>query len=949
MTRAWGEVRDLLGRHDCISAEPIESATNWLSSDVAVVRIRLRAAGITRAEWHPRLDLPDRWQFEVQRQPDGSWRLRSAVTEERAVALCMIAESSVDQADRIFFEAPIDVVRTISHYTVEATEPEQSARFVPLMNHALVLARECGSRTAEALVLQEYGVFSTLKRIPGGVDLGRQGVDVARSSGDPEYLASTLLGLGAVHLINATLEDAVAPLHEAASLVERLDDPVTGLKALYMHGYILSLLNRFFEAGRSIDRLQALSRRLGWREGEEMAAFGKADVLYWLGNLEPAQATWRDAAARALANGNSDHAATAYHNIARVFRQQHKLDLAVKAAQQAVAVCPPGVTGRMVMHTDLALFQIESGDLAGAEKTLLAAKQVRRAAGEVDQADRADLMVAQSKFLIASGKPAEALAMARAAVDHLDTSRESSSAKFQALTAAGRALRALGQRDAAIETLRNAIDVAEVERRHYPGLEEAKISFFERQLAPYRELVDILVERDDTIAEGLRIAEQIKARELLDASAGHGNDLSSGLSEEEREREKVLEGQVTERNRALFGHVDSHDSREEVSALNRARVELAGFRAQMRSKYPRLAQRDVAIPEHLPLVDSDAVEFVIGEKRTIAFIVPAARSGKSIRTVEIPIMRSSLSARIDQYLRSLSGRSFGYRSEARALYDTLIAPLAPFVGGDGPLCIIPDGPLWSLPFHTLVAPDGSHLAEQRPLAFAPSLAILHVQRPQRDGGVTLLAFGNPRVGGTARDTVRIATEDAAIGPLPEAEEEVQAISGLYDVGTVHVGDDATESAFKREASKYRILHLAMHGFVASGAPLYSGLVFSDDNENDGILEAREVAGMKLSADLAVLSACNTGAGQISEGEGVLGLSWAFLAAGCPTTVVSQWKADSAATSRLMIELHRQLRKRRTPAEALRRAQLSLIRSETHWHPYYWAPFIVIGRNHAIAH
>jgi CHAT domain-containing protein len=131
--------------------------------------------------------------------------------------------------------------------------------------------------------------------------------------------------------------------------------------------------------------------------------------------------------------------------------------------------------------------------------------------------------------------------------------------------------------------------------------------------------------------------------------------------------------------------------------------------------------------------------------------------------------------------------------------------------------------------------------------------------------------------------------------------------------------------------------------------MYSGLVFSNDEENDGILEAREVADMTLGADLAVLSACDTASGRISQGEGMVGLSWAFLAAGCPTTVVSQWRADSAATAKLMIEFHRRMTQGHTPAEALRGAQKSLMRSEAHWHPYYWAPFIVVGRDHTIAH
>lgn len=478
---------------------------------------------------------------------------------------------------------------------------------------------------------------------------------------------------------------------------------------------------------------------------------------------------------------------------------------------------------------------------------------------------------------------------------------------------------------------------------------ESQISVFERQRPAYLQLVELLAEEEGTVPEALRVAERFKARSLLEINTGNGIDLAQELSAGEREREQALETRVIEGNRTLFraaGSLQQSEAQreEQLAILNAARVELEGFRSEMRLRHPRRGERDVEIPASLALPDADAVELVVAEERTIAFIVPAAGSGRSIRAVQIPIARTDLTARSERYLRALSSRSFAYRTEARALYDTLIAPLAPYLPGDGPLCIVPDGPLWSLPFPTLIAPDGRHLAEQRAITVTPSLALLHIARPRRGGQATLLAFGNPRVGGTAHETVRAAAYDIPLSSLPEAETEVRTISALYDVGTTHVRDDATETAFKRESAKYRILHLATHGFVASGAPLYSGLVFSSDGENDGILEAREVAEMKLDADLAVLSACDTAAGEISDGEGVVGLSWAFLAAGCPTTIVSQWKAESAATARLMVELHRQLRRHETSAEALRRAQMSLMRSEAYWHPYYWAPFIVVGRN-----
>jgi CHAT domain-containing protein len=120
------------------------------------------------------------------------------------------------------------------------------------------------------------------------------------------------------------------------------------------------------------------------------------------------------------------------------------------------------------------------------------------------------------------------------------------------------------------------------------------------------------------------------------------------------------------------------------------------------------------------------------------------------------------------------------------------------------------------------------------------------------------------------------------------------------------------------------------------------LLAAEDESEDGSLEAREVAQMHLDARLAVLSACELGGGRIYEGEGILGMSWAFFVAGCPTTVVSQWLADSRATAKLMIGFHRYFAAGASAAVALRRAALELRNDPDYSHPFYWSSFEAVG-------
>jgi CHAT domain-containing protein len=158
---------------------------------------------------------------------------------------------------------------------------------------------------------------------------------------------------------------------------------------------------------------------------------------------------------------------------------------------------------------------------------------------------------------------------------------------------------------------------------------------------------------------------------------------------------------------------------------------------------------------------------------------------------------------------------------------------------------------------------------------------------------------------------------------------------------------AREDRAKAEAGNFKVLHFATHGVLNNAAPMYSHLVLSQgDTNEDGLLEAWELMQLNLKADLAVLSACETARGRFGAGEGMIGLTWALFVAGVPSTVVSQWKVESAGTRELMLNFHRQLRApvetRVSKAEALRQAALKLMKKPETSHPFYWAGFVLVG-------
>jgi CHAT domain-containing protein len=340
------------------------------------------------------------------------------------------------------------------------------------------------------------------------------------------------------------------------------------------------------------------------------------------------------------------------------------------------------------------------------------------------------------------------------------------------------------------------------------------------------------------------------------------------------------------------------------------------------------------------------VEYAVREHNTL--ILTATRSTEGtiiVKGKRIAAGRGALSERIERFLSALSRRESD-DADARALYELLVAPIESEIARHE-VCIIPNGPLWRLPFHALTDRSGAFLIERRAIFYAPAMAMLARRAPRSAHAPReLLAMGDPRIDRVTMTSIREQVRGVTFTALPSAAGEVRGIARFYRAAAteVHTGAAARESTFKSVAADYRILHLATHGIADDSSPMYSSLLLArgQGDDEDGLLEAREIAAMSLHADIAVLSACDTARGRIGAGEGVTGLSWAFLAAGCPTTVVSQWSAESTATAELMVDFHRQLVQGVTAAEALRRAELDLMKSRRYHHPYYWAPFVVLG-------
>jgi CHAT domain-containing protein len=215
----------------------------------------------------------------------------------------------------------------------------------------------------------------------------------------------------------------------------------------------------------------------------------------------------------------------------------------------------------------------------------------------------------------------------------------------------------------------------------------------------------------------------------------------------------------------------------------------------------------------------------------------------------------------------------------------------------------------------------------------------------------LIAFADPILAQNSSGKVpadeTLRNWSSSLSELPYARVEVQKISELFpkEQFSILIGKDATETNAKTmQLREFRTLHFASHGLIDEEHPQLSSIVLNPGSpEEDGYLTMREVFDLKLNADLVVLSACKTGLGRNTRGEGLTGLARAFFCAGASSVLVSLWNVNDRSTSEFMTAFYTaRTGTSMSKTAALREARLKMIQSKKYSHPYYWSPFILIG-------
>jgi CHAT domain-containing protein len=542
----------------------------------------------------------------------------------------------------------------------------------------------------------------------------------------------------------------------------------------------------------------------------------------------------------------------------------------------------------------------------------------------------------RGEALRAAGELAEAFPILMATYQEAESGSVLQIAQRSA-TSLGLLASARGDRAAAEDYLERAITMIEQMRAPLPA-EQFRTAFVSDKLSPFQEMVRICLDTG-RIIEALHYVERARSRALVEmlggSVVGPGVHPRDSFEAEAFSRLAALRQELNwcyqRLSRAMeseqYDHTTVVDLQATVQQHEMAILELTR-QIQQRGGSPMMASSfDLASLQAALGTETVLIEYYSLDEELLAFVV----TSDQVRVVRFIADEPGVAAAIDHLrfqidaLRRDAGRKTVHaplllkraRHYLAKIYDAVLRPLEALIDHRR-LMIVPHRALHYAPFHAFF--DGErHVIERYEACTVPSASVLSHCLRQRTSH--------------RKQGVFIGVPDAR---APRVRDEIEAIAPLWADRVVLLDREATLAALQQYAPQAGILHLACHGQFRPDSPLFSSVRLAD-----GWLTTLDVYQLRLACELVVLSACETGMSTLAPGDEVIGLTRGFLAAGAPSILVSLWTVDDTTTAELMTTFYTLLRDGERPAAALRQAQRTLM--ERYPHPFFWAPFTLVGR------
>jgi CHAT domain-containing protein/tetratricopeptide (TPR) repeat protein len=845
---------------------------------------------------------------------------------------------------------------------------------------------ELGDEARQALTLDRLGQLHAASRDPArrrlGTEAFERSVELLRRLGDERRQALVLGRLGRLWERLGESEPARRCQKQALELWRRLGDlPEQAAR----YDALATVDLRQGEIHPAIDlytRALELWQQLGFRDSEATTRTNLGVVYATLGDLDEASFHYHRALELLAGPQAAEQRAVTLSKLGDVslWRGDHRAALAQYQEALELRRRQHDVYGEGVTRNSIGLARVEANQPRRALAAFQEAVEIFRRSGEV-----AAEAVALENLALAYERLGQPAAAERFYGEALERSRSAAhrQAEDRALLGLARAARRAGRLDAAEGLMRRSLAIVESTRAR-AWRPDLRASYLAVRQDHYGLLIDLLAERARREpgagheARAFAVSEQSRARSLLDAlAAGIGG---RGLTPAERQRLDGLGRRINSRHLDLLdgpgrgGDGDGADGGISglLESFWQAEATARADPSRTVADPPILSLRQAQ--QELPDDDTLLLEYYLGEERSFLW----AATSSSLRFVPgLPRRAEIEAAARTTYARMLESHlqtgEVAARQSASRLSQMILGPVADLLGHRR-LVIVAPGALQYVPFAALPRPGAAAdpaggppppLVAEHEIVTLPSVSVLAALRrrlARRRPPAGLLAmvadpvFGpdDERLAGRHPDPAEPAAAGSPPAPrlerLKQARQEAESILALARGRPVYTAfgfDARRELVTGGRLRDYRILHFATHGLFDTEHPELSALVLSrfdpEGRPVDGYLRAYEVFALDLPVDLVVLSACRTALGEEIRGEGLVGLTRGFMQAGATRVLVSLWSVDDRATSQLMERFYDGLlRLGLPPAQALRRAQLSLSRQGLWRAPYYWAGFVLQG-------
>ncbi|WP_313887425.1 CHAT domain-containing tetratricopeptide repeat protein [Nodosilinea sp. LEGE 07088] len=744
-------------------------------------------------------------------------------------------------------------------------------------------------------------------------DLYQQSLEIDQSLGRPAQIAVSLGNLGTLSFSRGDYTQAIDYTQQALDIHQTIGQRANEILDLTNLGDYYRTQGRYAEALKTHQQALALAQEIGNLSGEAYALQSLGINHRYLGQYTQALEFYRQALVLFQRMGDRTGEAAILADQGLIYEQQDQDELALEGFEAALAIdrAIGNVAAESITLQYIGFLQAKLGRYPAAEAAFEQALAIQQRIGARGFAGIS--LQGLGVTYTAQGDPQALDFLQQAVTRHREVGDRPSEAS--ALNRQGAALLKLDQFSEAESVLRQSIGIFETLRSDLA--DDQLIALLDTQASAYTYLEQALIAQNQP-TEALAASERGRARAFV-------LQLSSRLSDSDR-------------------------------------ADLAATEAPTIAEIQQTARdTDTTLVTYSLSFDQTLYIWVVQPSGQIEFrSVVLASSGDAddgidlITALEAPIYRggtheSVLQEQIVELRNSaIASPAQPPTSQLQALHQLLIDPIAELLPTDpeDKVVFIPQGSLFLVPFPALQDADGTYLIEKHTLLSAPSIQVFDLASELSKASAG--QQGEPLlVGDPVMPSVWLPQQnrEEPLPSLPGTRDEVEAIALFLNSPALTDGA-ATEARIKQLLPSASLIHLATHGLLEYGNPQSSGVLdlpgavaLAPGDGEDGLLTAAEILEMDLHADLAVLSACDTGRGRIT-GDGVVGLSRALITAGVPSVVVSLWAVPDAPTAELMTAFYEQLSQGQDKAQALRQAMLSTMARRPN--PRDWAAFTLLG-------